>query len=109
MFGELEEAFRIVAEPEIELQVLGVVLDVLHVVHKVTDCAGLVLLEDAGNTKYRRHTGHVPPLIMRSNESASGIPADDREDPVITLSLRDFCFSSPLMLAWLRDTREGLR
>lgn len=42
-------------------------------------------------------TGQVPPEIMRSNESASGIPAHMLQELADLIdSSMDLCFSSPL-------------
>ena len=42
--GELIEALRIAAEPEIELEILGGKLNIFEVVHEVTGCARLATL-----------------------------------------------------------------
>ena len=46
--------------------------------------------------KWARLTGQVPPLTMRSNESADGMPLDmGHEAPLSVYSSIDLCFSSP--------------
>ena len=94
---ELVEALDVVAEPEEELEVLGGALDPLHVVHEVTDSAWLRSVRIQINYIWYMLalTGQVPPLIILSKASASGMPADLLELP----DLREPDASSELSLS----------
>lgn len=77
------KAFGIVTAPEEKLQILGCVLDVDEVVHEIPDGAGLHIRSARVTVNNSSHqlTGHVPPFMILSNVSASGIPEDAPERP----------------------------
>lgn len=106
--GEVVEASAIVVEPKEELQVLGGVLDVLEVVHEVTDSAWLcmrVSVVGESSPEAQRRTGQVPLLMMLSKDKASGMPAVLAE----LLEEYDSGFASPLREAADELTCAGRR
>lgn len=65
----------VVTMPHEELEILGGVLDILHVIHKISNGDGLCLLSvDCHTNGFSTHTGHVPPAMIRSKDSADGMP-----------------------------------
>ena len=98
-------------EPEEELQVLGRMLNVLEVVHEVTNGAWLAVgvslgcLNGLSQQGIDNHTGQVPLLMMLSKDKASGIPALLPELPEVC----DSGFCSPAREAVDELTCAGRR
>lgn len=110
-FGEIVESSVVVMEPEEELQVLGRMLNVLEVVHEVTNGAWLAVgvslgcLNGLSQQGIDNLTGQVPLLMMLSKDKASGIPALLPELPEVC----DSVFCSPAREAVDELTCAGRR